>query len=76
MDPQHLVAHATNCPAYRGLLLLGRRTADLLGRRRMFVVGAGLLGAGSLFAGLSGSQGVLAAAHENLRRRDGIPGCS
>jgi EmrB/QacA subfamily drug resistance transporter len=47
---------------YGGLLLLGGRTADLLGRRLMFTVGAGLLGAASLFAGLSGSQGALIAA--------------
>jgi MFS family permease len=48
--------------AYGGLLLLGGRTADLLGRRRMFMVGAGLLGGASLFAGLSGSQGQLIGA--------------
>jgi EmrB/QacA subfamily drug resistance transporter len=47
---------------YGGLLLLGGRSADLLGRRLMFMVGAGLLGAASLFAGLSASQGGLIAA--------------
>jgi EmrB/QacA subfamily drug resistance transporter len=48
--------------AFGGLLMLGGRTADLLGRRRMFMMGAGLLGGASLFAGLSGSQGALIAA--------------
>jgi EmrB/QacA subfamily drug resistance transporter len=48
--------------AYGGLLLLGGRTADLLGRRRMFIVGAGVMSAASLFAGLSVTQGELIAA--------------
>jgi EmrB/QacA subfamily drug resistance transporter len=47
---------------YGGLLLLGGRTADLLGRRRMFTAGATLLGAASLLAGLSATQGELIAA--------------
>jgi DHA2 family lincomycin resistance protein-like MFS transporter len=36
-----------------GLLLLGGRICDLLGRRRMFLVGAGLFGVASLAAGLA-----------------------
>ena len=47
---------------YGGLLLLGGRTADVLGRRRMFMAGAGLMTAASLFAGLSNNQGELIAA--------------
>ena len=48
--------------AYGGLLLLGGRAADLLGRRRMFIAGAGVMSAASLFAGLSTNQGELVAA--------------
>jgi EmrB/QacA subfamily drug resistance transporter len=47
---------------YGGLLLLGGRTADLLGRRRLFTIGAALLGCASLLAGLSRSQGLLIGA--------------
>ncbi len=47
---------------YGGLLLLGGRIADLLGRRRLFTIGAALLGSASLLAGLAGSQGMLIAA--------------
>ena len=47
---------------YGGLLLLGGRTADVLGRRRMFMAGAGLMTLASLFAGLSTNQGELIAA--------------
>jgi EmrB/QacA subfamily drug resistance transporter len=48
--------------AFGGLLLLGGRTADLLGRRRMFFAGLGLFAAASLAAGLAGSPGALIAA--------------
>jgi EmrB/QacA subfamily drug resistance transporter len=48
--------------SFAGLLLLGGRAADLLGRRRLFMVGAGLLGAASLLCGLAGSAAVLIAA--------------
>src|SRR6266849_3941789 len=47
---------------FGGLLLLGGRTADLLGRRRMFMIGTALFSAASLACGLAGSIGVLIAA--------------
>jgi len=48
--------------AFGGLLLLGGRAADLLGRRRMFVAGAGLFALASLAAGLAGTSGALLTA--------------
>src|SRR3989475_2476931 len=42
--------------AFGGLLLLGGRTGDLFGRRRMFVIGALLFTAGSLAGGLATSS--------------------
>ncbi|MFJ6987303.1 MULTISPECIES: MFS transporter [unclassified Streptomyces] len=45
-----------------GFLLLGGRTADLLGRRRAFVVAALLYAGSSLVGGVSPSAGVLVAA--------------
>jgi EmrB/QacA subfamily drug resistance transporter len=47
---------------FGGLLLLGGRVADLLGRRRMFIVGTGLFALASLGAGLAGSSEVLLTA--------------
>jgi EmrB/QacA subfamily drug resistance transporter len=47
---------------FGGFLLLGGRTADLLGRRRMFMIGVGLFAIASLFCGLANSIGVLIAA--------------
>ena len=47
---------------FGGLLLLGGRAADLLGRRRMFMVGMTIFAAASLACGLAGSIGVLIAA--------------
>ncbi|WP_329281471.1 MFS transporter [Streptomyces sp. NBC_01451] len=44
-----------------GFLLLGGRAADLLGRRRMFVLAALLYAGSSLVGGLSESPGVLVA---------------
>src|ERR1700712_1130715 len=40
---------------FGGFLLLGGRTADLIGRRRVFVIGLILFGASSLAAGLANS---------------------
>jgi EmrB/QacA subfamily drug resistance transporter len=48
--------------AFGGLVLLGGRAADLLGRRRVFLAGIALFGATSLIAGLAPSSGVLDAA--------------
>jgi MFS family permease len=48
--------------AFGGFLLLGGRLADLLGRRRILIAGAGLFTAGSLACGLAGSAGMLVAA--------------
>jgi EmrB/QacA subfamily drug resistance transporter len=48
--------------SFGGLLLLGGRAADLLGRRRMFVVGTGLFALASLGAGLAGTGGTLLGA--------------
>ena len=47
---------------FGGLLLLGGRAADLLGRRRMFIVGTGLFALASLGAGLAPSSAVLLSA--------------
>jgi EmrB/QacA subfamily drug resistance transporter len=47
---------------FGGLLLLGGRAADLLGRRRMFMIGLAVFAAASLVCGLAGSIGVLVAA--------------
>jgi MFS family permease len=48
--------------SFGGLLLLGGRAADLLGRRRMFVIGAGLFAVASLGAGLASTTAALLAA--------------
>ena len=47
--------------AYGGFLLLGGRAADLLGRRRMIIVGLAVFTAASLGASLAGSEAVLIA---------------
>jgi EmrB/QacA subfamily drug resistance transporter len=47
---------------YGGLLLLGGRAADLLGRRRVFLTGLGLFTLASLVCGLSWSPETLIAA--------------
>jgi EmrB/QacA subfamily drug resistance transporter len=47
--------------AFGGLLLLGGRMADLLGRRRLFVVGLGLFAVASLAGGFATSEGMLIA---------------
>ena len=46
---------------FGGALLLGGRLADLLGRRRLFVVGLGVFAASSLLCGLAWSAGSLIA---------------
>jgi len=48
--------------AFGGFLMLGGRAADLLGRRRMFIVGLGLFSAASLAGGFAQSDGWLIAA--------------
>src|SRR6188474_1311515 len=47
---------------FGGFLLLGGRAADLLGRRRIFLVGVVVFTLGSLLAGLAWSEGSLIAA--------------
>src|SRR5512144_3267303 len=47
---------------FGGFLLLGGRMADLLGRRRIFIVGLVLFTAASLTCGLASSAGVLIAS--------------
>src|SRR5262245_19866654 len=48
--------------SFGGLLLLGGRAADLLGRRRLFMAGTSLFALASLACGLSGSVDLLIAA--------------
>jgi EmrB/QacA subfamily drug resistance transporter len=48
--------------SFGGLLLLGGRAADLLGRRRVFIVGTALFAVASLACGLSGSVTALIVA--------------
>src|SRR5271154_1160929 len=48
--------------AFGGLLLLGARAGDVLGRRRMFIVGISLFTVASLAAGLAQSEAWLLAA--------------
>jgi EmrB/QacA subfamily drug resistance transporter len=48
--------------AFGGLVLLGGRAADLLGRRRVFLAGIALFGASSVMGGVAPSTGVLDAA--------------
>jgi EmrB/QacA subfamily drug resistance transporter len=47
---------------FGGLLLLGGRAGDILGRRRVFLAGIGLFTVASLAGGLSTSAGLLLAA--------------
>ena len=47
---------------FGGFLLLGGRMADLLGRRRVFMAGLGIVAVASLAAGFAGTQGQLIAA--------------
>jgi MFS family permease len=48
--------------AFSGLLILGGRAADLLGRRRMFVTGLVVFSLASLAGGLAGDTALLIAA--------------
>ncbi|MEV7508314.1 MFS transporter [Streptomyces sp. NPDC090085] len=48
--------------AFGGLLLLGGRTGDILGRKRVFIFGVLLFGLASLLGGLAQSEGQLMAA--------------
>jgi EmrB/QacA subfamily drug resistance transporter len=47
---------------FGGFLLLGGRAADLLGRRRLFMLGVAVFAAASLVCGLANTIGVLIAA--------------
>jgi EmrB/QacA subfamily drug resistance transporter len=47
---------------YGGFLLLGGRSADLLGRRRLLIAGTTLFGLSSLAGGMAGSEGMLIAS--------------
>src|SRR6187200_511890 len=47
---------------FGGFLLLAGRAADLLGRRRVFMVGVAVFTAASLVCGLANSEGVLIAS--------------
>ncbi|HUJ54382.1 MAG TPA: MFS transporter [Gaiellaceae bacterium] len=47
---------------FGGFLLLGGRAGDILGRKRLFLVGVTIFSIASLVCGLSGSTGVLVAA--------------
>jgi MFS family permease len=62
---------------FGGFLLLGGRTADLLGRRRLFIGGLILFAAASLAGGLAQSAGwlVAAGAGSGPWRRAALPGC-
>jgi EmrB/QacA subfamily drug resistance transporter len=46
---------------FGGMLLLGGRLADLLGRRRLFMAGVAVFTLGSLLSGLAWSEGALIA---------------
>lgn len=48
--------------AFGGLLLLGGRTGDLFGRRRMFMIGVGVFTGASLLGGLATNEAWLIAA--------------
>jgi EmrB/QacA subfamily drug resistance transporter len=48
--------------AFGGLLLLGGRAGDLLGRRKVFMVGVGLFALASLFGGIAQTEGQILAA--------------
>src|SRR5215472_1431999 len=47
---------------YGGLMLLGGRAADLLGRRRVLIAGTVIIGVSSLIGGLAQSSGLMIGA--------------
>src|SRR5438309_6005999 len=47
---------------FAGLLMLGGRSADLLGRRRVFLFGVGLFAVASLLCAVASSRGLLVGA--------------
>src|SRR5436305_2326711 len=47
---------------FSGLLMLGGRAADLLGRRRVFLSGVGLFAVASLLCAVANSKGLLVGA--------------
>jgi EmrB/QacA subfamily drug resistance transporter len=47
---------------FAGFLMLGGRSADLLGRRRLFIAGTGLFALSSLICALASSRGLLIGA--------------
>src|ERR1700749_4833562 len=47
---------------FAGLLMLGGRAADLLGRRRVFLVGTAMFALSSLACALAASRGLLIGA--------------
>ena len=53
---------------FGGFLLLGGRAADLLGRRRVFLVGVVVFTIASFLCGLAWSEGVLVGARAIQRR--------
>jgi MFS family permease len=54
---------------YGGFMLLGGRAADLLGRRRVLVGGAMMIGISSLIGGFAGSSSVLVGARLPVDQR-------
>ena len=61
---------------FGGFLLLGGRAADLLGRRRVFLVGVAVFTVASFLCGLAWSEGVLigGARRAGPRRGDHLAG--
>jgi EmrB/QacA subfamily drug resistance transporter len=53
---------STYIVVFGGLVLLGGRIADLVGRRRVFLIGTAVFGIASLLDGLAPSQALLLAA--------------